>query len=148
MKEALLNKLNPANLSLDSKEAIEALTVEELKELAKTYPANKNYLEVKNSETGVKFFAHYGSLIWHKTRFPNAQFELVDVMPSVTTVAKGIPIGAPEKVLPPNSLEKTGEEGQVKEQTEEEKAAAAEKKASEKAAAAKKKADPKKSKIK
>lgn len=136
MKEALLNKLNPANLSLDSKEAIEALTVEELKELAQTYPANKNYLEVKNSETGVKFFAHYGSLIWHKTRFPNAQFELVDVMPSVTTVAKGIPIGAPEKVLPPNSLEKTGEEGQVKEQTEEEKAAA------------EKKADPKKSKIK
>ena len=123
MKESLINELNPANLTMDSKEAIEKLTVEELQELSTIYPAVNNFLELKNSESKVAFYGHYGSLIWHKKNFPNATFELVSVMPTQTSAPKILEVLPPLKIVPPKPLvdggdansgdggEETGKEG-------------------------------------
>lgn len=105
MKKDLIEKLNPANLTIEDAPTIESLGVEELELLGKTYPANVNFLEVENTETKVKFNTHYRALIWHKKNHPNAKFAIVSVTP---TVVRQSPVAqvqqAPEKVVPAKPL--------------------------------------------
>lgn len=128
MKKELIEKLNPANLTIQDAPAINALGIEELETLGKTYPANVNFLEVKNNETDVKFNTTYRAMIWHKKNFPNASFEVVGIIPiGGNMIPQPVPAMIPQKVEPPKALvkeEPVAETTEVAKETEEDTATA------------------------
>lgn len=112
MNKEIIDRLHPANISMENKAEIENLSIEELGELAETYrnQIRTNLFEVRDTSNGQTFYAHYGSLIYHKKNRVNFEFEVTNVFPNASGAsgAPSAPIATKkvaEKVVPATPLE-------------------------------------------